>query len=373
MLVTSLASLLTFLLAPAFNEAAFLHPPLNVTDLNPYSTPTVNAFWATAAASGQASAVTSLTPRVAFRNPTPAQSPIKILADSNQPLMFSTDILPVAITIRLTESDAEPLQVKSTFTPAIQRNTDGSKYLPHRWSFQSGFLYLEEYGDYYFVTNKGAFKILLLSSGNDSFTNILSLFDFYCRNTQIGHRDEGLAPAKLTKLLFYSTMAPTYLCGESTGVFNYIVDQQFGIATRHCHFYGLIEKKQRFLAHSVSEIRINGKWVMFDTLFSVMVKSGGAYLSLEETLESIGHRNVTSLRHMVPKDTDVPADIRKHDHKKYYAAKAWQHIMIDGHVSPEMRIGLDYTYLNRHYGYTAENYVSLDQLHRRYYLEANEK
>lgn len=296
-----------------------------------------------------------------------------IFIDQNRPLIFLCETLPLRITARLNPSDQEPFIVVTTFRPAIQKTTNGIQYVPHLWHYLDGSIYLHEYGDYYFVTNKANFKILLLPSQNTLLQNAIMLLDFYCKNTQIGLRDRGRSGADVMKMLFYSSLSPAYICGESTETFNYLVRTVFGIPARHCQFYGSLKKKQQFFGHSVSELKIDGQWIFFDSLFNVMAEKDNKYLSLFEVYDLISQRSLLTFRHTIPKDTVVPRRIPKHPFKQYYLPEQIQHIMIDGYIVPKMQSGVDYSYLNGQYNYTCANYISQREFLEKFYLKDSDK
>jgi hypothetical protein len=284
----------------------------------------------------------------------------------NDPLIFSAASLPFKLDIRRDSSDIDPLTVLGTFKPFMETTADGTPFKASRWSFDGKYISLDEYGDYYFNTNKGDFKILLVSSALPMLDKVITAFDFYCKNTRLGVRDNDKKRRDFIKLFFYSADYPQHICDGATISFNHIIANALCVPARPVYCYGKLDEKDKFWVHGVSEIEVaDDEWVFFDALFSVMAKKGGKYLNLLETFNSV-HDGSVEFRHAIPKD----ATAEGHQYKQFYLPEMVQHIMIENQITSQMMPGFDYSCLNAHFQYSRENYLSQAEFIKKVYPKA---
>jgi len=293
-----------------------------------------------------------------------------IVMNESQPLVFFPDRLPVEIEILSDANDIRPVEIEGTFRSALPL-LRGDDYLRiGSWHRTGTSVFLDTYGEYYLLTNKGAVEILLLSPKKDRLENLIAFFDWYCRDTQIGVADVGMFGDPVVKKLFYSEAVPANICGESMALFNLLVTAIFHLPARQVNYYGLIEDGQKFWGHTVSEVQVDGRWIFFDSLFNVMASHDGRYLSMLETLELMTDHKPVTLRHNVAKDVIWAAGAPRpaHDYSFYYqSGRTLQHVHVSTFVTPPMREGVDYCYINSYYGFDKNTYISPEEFVEMFY------
>lgn len=267
---------------------------------------------------------------------------INIVASDQTPLVFYSDSLPVEIVI-------QDQTITGEFGPEIDTAIEGFDQYPKVDIGKRA--YLLGYGDYYLVAGDKFFKILLLPERFTVLQRAFAIFDFFTKNSLIGHAHDKLPVEDSFHAFFYSDEAVETLCGAATNLFNYIIEQALGLETRHVGYYGDIG--EAYWGHSVSEIKIDDRWIFFDALLSITTGE-----SLLDTYKSIQNGTV-NFRHVVPKDLAAGYG---YYFTNWYTPEKMQHVFYYPYFAPEQIPGLDYTYLD-----ISGDYISLIEFSDTFY------
>lgn len=223
-----------------------------------------------------------------------------------RPLIFDARAVPVEYFESLGSKEAyfksvepfekEPYSILGTFPVAGGVNSTGSS----QPQFREREVCFDDYGEFYFYSQIGAFKTLLLDPTSSQQQVILDLFSFVARNCvhsladQWKYQINGLSRAfdlsALVGKLFFSDQPLMLHC---SGIAEFLVGvlSQQGIKARVIHLI----RGENLDGHIVVEAfdYETEKWIYLDADYGVVLKAGDSFMSVDDLFASVSANDLS--------------------------------------------------------------------------------